>query len=143
MVIEPDFDESISRGEVEIEVVPDDNDADTTDDDEQFMLPPIVLDLNNITVLNASGNYLHLIKSLNILILHKIFKSVITNVTSKLVSIETAYGPNNESFLVQIQRQDLPNDENLVVRLTFISRLSNTLTGFYKTSYKTANNETQ
>lgn len=45
--MEPDFDESISRGEVEIEVVLDKGVGE--------QLPPIVLDLNNITILNATG----------------------------------------------------------------------------------------
>lgn len=56
LVMEPDFNEDISRGEVEIEVVPDENED--TDDGGQLPLPPIVLDLNNITILNATGKSL-------------------------------------------------------------------------------------
>lgn len=52
--MEPDFDESISRGEVEIEVTSDNND-DT--DDDQLLLPPIVLDITNIAILNATGTF--------------------------------------------------------------------------------------
>lgn len=50
LVIEPDFGQSISVGEVEIEVLAD---ADAIDED--GLLKPIVLDINNITIVNASG----------------------------------------------------------------------------------------
>lgn len=74
---------------------------------------------------------------------NKYLVAVSTNVTNQEVPITTEYGLRNETFRIQLQKQDLPQGQSLLVRLNFIGRLSDTLNGFYKTSYKTRRGETQ
>ncbi|XP_037030897.1 aminopeptidase N isoform X2 [Bradysia coprophila] len=115
LLIEPDFISGTSNGSVSIDVIR---------DSLEKGLPPIVLDINNITITEA-----------------KVFHYP-SDIASPL-DIETAYGEHNDTFIIDIKRGIDKNDENITlqIQLNFISILTDTLQGFYRASYKDGRNE--
>lgn len=62
------------------------------------------------------------------------------------LDIETAYGEHNDTFIIDIKRGIDKNDKNITlqIQLNFTSKLTDTLQGFYRSSYKDgANQETK
>lgn len=56
------------------------------------------------------------------------------------IDIDTAYGENNSTFIITIRKgvnKDAIN-VTLQIQLDFISKLTDTLQGFYRTSYRDA-----
>lgn len=115
LVIEPNFNSSTSNGSVSIDVIR---------DSLEKGLPPIVLDINNISITEA-----------------KVFHYP-SDIASPL-DIETAYGENNDTFIIDIKRGIDKNDKNITlqIQLNFVSVLTDTLQGFYRSSYKDGRNQ--
>ncbi|KAJ6637110.1 Aminopeptidase Ey, partial [Pseudolycoriella hygida] len=115
LLIEPDFMNGTSNGSVWIDVIR---------DSLEKGLPPIVLDINNITITAA-----------------KVFHYP-SDIASPL-DIETAYGEHNDTFIIDIKRGIDKNDKNITlqIQLDFTSKLTDTLQGFYRSSYKDGKNQ--
>lgn len=101
LVMQPFIENSTSHGHVVINI-----EKDTTANG----WPPIVLDINNITVTKAE---------------------VLEN--GAPLNIKTSYGTNNETFIIELLGK--PANKDVQVDLTFISQLTSTLQGFYRVRY--------
>lgn len=101
LTIEPNFERSINNGTVVIHII-----QDSSDEDE---LPPIILDINHITI--------HLAQVLDI--------------DNQEIAFDAGYGRNNQSYVIRIKERG-ENLRNLTIILDFESQLSDTLQGFYK-----------
>lgn len=58
---------------------------------------------------------------------------------ARLLSISADYGPRNETYVLRILEPllySVATKPEIVVHLQFVSRLGDTLTGFYKTTYR-------
>lgn len=55
---------------------------------------------------------------------------------SKPLTIETEYSQNNDTFSIFI-KEVVAKNSTVLVDLTFISQLTDTLQGFYRTQYET------
>lgn len=108
LIIEPNIKTSTNNGSISINV--------TRDQDVEGM-PPIVLDINNITINSIEARDL-------------------TVEDNPLVKVESGYGENNETYIIKVL-SDLKSNKNvtLSIDLEFHSQLTDTLQGFYKTSY--------
>ncbi|XP_037909799.1 aminopeptidase N isoform X2 [Hermetia illucens] len=111
LIIEPNIEKSTANGSVSINIVKDQHIEG---------IPPIILDVHNVTVEDVS----------------------VTNNNDKdatPLKITTSYGDFNDSFIIKIgSKLDDVQHVNLTVNLKFRSELSSTLQGFYKTSYEDA-----
>lgn len=84
---------------------------------------------------NASGlifNYLTLIRI--------VYRSNATHATP--LDIETMYGENNDTFIIKLKPAEVTNT-TLQVNLKFVSQLSSTLQGFYRTNYEDSDSDTR
>lgn len=84
---------------------------------------------------NASGlifNYLTLIRI--------VYRSNATHAIP--LDIETMYGENNDTFIIKLKPAEVTNT-TLQVNLKFVSQLSSTLQGFYRTNYEDSDSDTR
>lgn len=51
------------------------------------------------------------------------------------ISSETSYGLDNDTFIINL-KGPIPRNSTVQVQLQFISQLTDTLQGFYRTSYE-------
>ncbi|XP_062552092.1 aminopeptidase N isoform X2 [Armigeres subalbatus] len=104
LTIEPNFEQSINNGTVVISIV-----RDTTYGND---LLPIVLDMNQITILSSQ----------------------VLDSDNQDIAFDAIYGRNNQSYVIRIKENGV-NVHNITVILDFESQLSDTLQGFYKGSF--------
>lgn len=116
LVIEPNIDSGSNDGEIWIDVIPDPFSG---------SLPPIVLDINNITILST-----------NVIVQ----QSPAIETPPRSLNVDTFYGENNDTFVIDI-KDTVPENRTLQVQLKFISQLTDTLQGFYRTNYETNSGE--
>ncbi|XP_055851068.1 aminopeptidase N isoform X3 [Episyrphus balteatus] len=107
ILIEPNLSTSTSNGTVSVLI---------SRDYSVKGLQPIVFDVNNITILEA-----RVVRSLP---------------DDNDLDFESDYGENNTTFVIKVQK-DVEAEKNLklVVYLDFVSEITSTLQGIYKTSY--------
>jgi len=81
---------------------------------------PIVLDVYNVSISNV-----------------RVIRSPIANATEEVeLDFDSDYGDNNSTFVVKLDKE-LASESNLQVLLSldFVSQVTDTLQGIYKTSY--------
>ncbi|XP_031634254.1 aminopeptidase N-like [Contarinia nasturtii] len=105
LVMRPEIQYGTSSGHIVIDVMKDANET---------QWPPIVLDINNITI-------------------NKVEVAEINGEVTRLLSIQSNYGKNNEIYVIDLL--EMPKNTSLQVNIEFISQLSTTLQGFYRVGY--------
>lgn len=111
IVIEPNVDSSASNGSLIIEIAR---------DPKVISWEPIVLDVYNVSISNV-----------------RVIRSPIANATEEVeLDFDSDYGDNNSTFVVKLDKE-LASESNLRVLLSldFVSQVTDTLQGIYKTSY--------
>ncbi|EDV90658.1 aminopeptidase N isoform X2 [Drosophila grimshawi] len=115
IVIEPNVDSSSSNGSVSIEI---------ERDPKVNSWEPIVLDVHNVSIANV-----------------RVIRSPIVNGSDEVeLDFDSDYGDNNDTFIVTLAKS-LATESNLRVLLSmdFVSQVTDTLQGIYKTSYTNPN----
>lgn len=62
--------------------------------------------------------------------------TTLTDVSKTYLQIDTEYGEANMTFIINIL-EALPKNSTVQVELQFVSQLTDTLQGFYRTEYET------
>ncbi|XP_031619853.1 aminopeptidase Ey isoform X2 [Contarinia nasturtii] len=105
LIIQPDIKNGTSFGHVIIDIT---KDASATN------WPPIVLDIDNITIT-------------------KVEVAESSENLTRFLDIAADYGENNDTYVINLVES--PNNASLQLNIKFISQLSTTLQGFYRVGY--------
>lgn len=108
LIIEPNYDLSINNGTIKI---------DMKNDPKIEGIQPIVLDIKNIEIIKA-----------DVLIINE-------DNSTEPIDFEGSYGNDNQTYQITLLKAIQQNPITVRVYLIFKSQLTDTLQGFYKTTY--------